>query len=62
MMNDRPLETRGILAVLQVSLLTEYEVTKVIHLVEELRRELPMMRNRDDPQPQLLQEAADTAA
>jgi uncharacterized membrane protein len=47
---------------LQVSLLTEQKVTKLIHLVEELRRDLPMVKNRDDPQATVLQEAADTAA
>lgn len=47
---------------LQVSLLTEQKVTKLIHLVEELRRDLPMVKNRDDPQAMVLQEAADTAA
>jgi uncharacterized membrane protein len=47
---------------LQVSLLTEQKVTKLIHLVEELRRDLPMVKNRDDPQATVLQETADTAA
>jgi uncharacterized membrane protein len=47
---------------LQVSLLTEQKVTKLIHLVEELRRDLPMVKNRDDPQATALQETADTAA
>src|ERR1700737_3010797 len=47
---------------LQVSLLTEQKVTKLIHLVEELRRDLPMVKNRHDPQATVLQEAADTAA
>src|SRR3984893_5424014 len=47
---------------LQLSLLTEQKVTKLIHLVEELRRDLPMVKDRDDPQATVLQEAADTAA
>jgi uncharacterized membrane protein len=47
---------------LQVSLLTEQKVTKLIHLVEELRRDLPMVKDRHDPQATVLQEAADTAA
>jgi uncharacterized membrane protein len=47
---------------LQVSLLTEQKVTKLIHLVEELRRDLPMVKDREDPQAQALQEVADTAA
>ncbi|HEY4446009.1 MAG TPA: DUF1003 domain-containing protein [Steroidobacteraceae bacterium] len=47
---------------LQLSLLTEQKVTKLIHLVEELRRDLPMVKDRDDPQAMVLQEATDTAA
>ena len=47
---------------LQVSLLTEQKVTKLIHLVEELRRDMPMVRDREDPQATMLQQAADTAA
>lgn len=45
---------------LQVNLLTEQKVTKLIHLMEELRRDLPMVKNRDDPQANALQERADT--
>ncbi len=33
---------------LQVNLLTEQKVTKIINLIEELRRDLPMIRNRHD--------------
>jgi uncharacterized membrane protein len=47
---------------LQVSLLTEQKVTKLIHLVEELRRDMPMVKDRDDPQATELQETTDTAA
>jgi uncharacterized membrane protein len=47
---------------LQLSLLTEQKVTKLIHLVEELRRDLPMVKDRHDPQATALQEATDTAA
>jgi uncharacterized membrane protein len=47
---------------LQVNLLTEQKVTKLIHLLEELRRDLPMVKDRHDPQAALLQEGADTAA
>jgi uncharacterized membrane protein len=47
---------------LQVSLLTEQKVTKLIHLVEELRRDMPMVKDRHDPQAAEFQEAADTAA
>jgi uncharacterized membrane protein len=46
---------------LQVNLLTEQKVTKVIHLLEELRRDLPMVKDRHDPQAALMQERADTA-
>jgi uncharacterized membrane protein len=46
---------------LQVNLLTEQKVTKVIHLLEELRRDLPMVKDRHDPQASAMQERADTA-
>jgi len=44
---------------LQVNLLTEQKVTKLIHLVEELRRDLPMVRDRHDPQAASMQKPAD---
>jgi len=46
---------------LQVNLLTEQKVTKLIHLLEELRRDLPMVRDRHDPQAASMQQRADTA-
>ena len=46
---------------LQVNLLTEQKVTKLILLIEELRRDLPMVKDRHDPQAAVLQETADTA-
>jgi uncharacterized membrane protein len=46
---------------LQVNLLTEQKVTKLIHLLEELRRDLPMVKDRHDAQATVLQERADTA-
>jgi uncharacterized membrane protein len=46
---------------LQVNLLTEQKVTKLILLIEELRRDLPMVKDRHDPQAAALQEPADTA-
>jgi uncharacterized membrane protein len=46
---------------LQINLLTEQKVTRLISLLEELRRDLPMVQNRHDPQTELLQEATDTA-
>lgn len=46
---------------LQVNLLTEQKVTKLIHLMEELRRDLPMVRDRHDAQAAVMQQPADTA-
>lgn len=46
---------------LQVNLLTEQKVTKLIHLIEELRRDLPMVRDRLDAHADLLQEGANTS-
>ena len=45
---------------LQVNLLTEQKVSKLILLIEELRRDLPMVKDRHDPQAMAMQEAADT--
>jgi uncharacterized membrane protein len=45
---------------LQVNLLTEQKVTKLINLIEELRRDMPMVKDRHDPQAVQLQEGADT--
>lgn len=47
---------------LQVGLLTEQKVTKLIHLVEELRCDLPMVKDREDRQAAGLQESANAAA
>lgn len=46
---------------LQVNLLTEQKVTKLIHLIEELRRDLPMVKDRHDPEAVSLQQRTDTA-
>ena len=46
---------------LQVNLLTEQKVTKLIHLMEELRRDLPMVKDRHDPLAASLQQPTDTA-
>lgn len=43
------LEERRAHLELQVNLLTEQKSTKLIELMEELRRDLPMVRHRDDP-------------
>jgi uncharacterized membrane protein len=44
---------------LQVNLLTEQKVTKLIHLLEELRKDMPMVKDRHDPQAAALQEHTD---
>lgn len=41
---------------LQVNLLTEQKTTKLIQLVEELRRDLPMVKNRHDPEAEALKQ------
>jgi uncharacterized membrane protein len=46
---------------LQVNLLTEQKVTKLIHLIEELRRDLPMVRDRDDAEATALQQRTEAA-
>jgi uncharacterized membrane protein len=46
---------------LQINLLTEQKVTKMIHLIEELRRDLPMVKNRDDPHAAALEQRTDAA-
>lgn len=47
---------------LQVNLLAEQKVAKLIGLVEELRRDLPSVKNRVDPEAEAMQEAADPHA
>src|ERR1017187_8588722 len=47
---------------LQVNLLSEHKVAKLISLVEELRRDLPMVRDRIDHEANAMQEAADPHA
>jgi len=47
---------------LQINLLSEQKVTKLISLVEELRRDLPSVQNRHDPEAEAMTEAADPAA
>jgi uncharacterized membrane protein len=44
---------------LQVTLLAEQKTTKLIHLLEELRRDLPMVRDRHDPEAVALQKPTD---
>ena len=45
---------------LQVNMLTEQKVSKLIELIEELRRDLPMVPDRRDAAAEALQEPADT--
>jgi uncharacterized membrane protein len=46
---------------LQVNILTEQKTTKLLHLIEELRHDLPMVRDRHDPDAASLQKPTDTA-
>ena len=46
---------------LQISLLTEQKVTKLIHLLEELRIDLPGVRLREDPHVSELKKPTDPA-
>lgn len=43
---------------LQVNLLTEQKTTKLIHLLEELRRDVPMVKDRHDPESEAFQQPA----
>ena len=45
---------------LQINLLTEQKVTKIIHLLEELRRDLPI-EDRHDPQATALKQPTDAS-
>jgi uncharacterized membrane protein len=47
---------------LQVNLLTEQKVAKLIALVEELRRDLPMVQDRVDPEAESMQVAVNPHA
>jgi uncharacterized membrane protein len=46
---------------LQINLSTEQKVTKLIHLIEELRTDLPGVRMRDDPHVSELKKTTDPA-
>jgi uncharacterized membrane protein len=46
---------------LQINLLTEQKVTKLIHLIEELRTDLPGVRMRHDPHVSQLNKTTDPA-
>jgi uncharacterized membrane protein len=45
---------------LQVNILTEQKTTKLLHLLEELRQDLPMVRDRHDPDAAKLRQPTDT--
>lgn len=47
---------------LQMSLMTEHRTAKIIQLLEELRRDIPTVQNRIDPEAEKLQEAMDPEA
>ncbi|MEA5504452.1 DUF1003 domain-containing protein [Halotia wernerae UHCC 0503] len=44
---------------LQLNLISEQKIAKVIALLEELRKDLPNVNNRDDHEAQVMEEAAD---
>lgn len=44
---------------LQLNLLSEQKIAKLIALVEELRQDLPMVKNRFDPEAEVMMQAAD---
>ncbi len=44
---------------LQVTLLTERKVSKIIELLEDLRRDIPSVKNRIDPEAEAMQEPVD---
>ncbi|WP_102126208.1 DUF1003 domain-containing protein [Deinococcus planocerae] len=54
-------EQRAQLA-LQIALLTEQRSAKIIELLEELRRDLPNVHNRLDPEAEVMMQASDPAA
>jgi uncharacterized membrane protein len=57
----RELEKRALLE-LQVNVLAEHKVTKIIALLEELRRDLPTVVNRTDSLADAMQEQANPSA
>ncbi len=44
---------------LTITLLTERKVSKLIDLIEELRHDMPMVKDRHDPQAEVMMEKAD---
>ena len=55
---DRLAEQRSHL-ILQINLLTEQKIAKLIELIEELRLDLPTIRDRYDPEAAIMQQSAD---
>jgi len=55
---DRLAEQRSHLT-LQINLLTEQKIAKLIELVEELREDLPIIRDRQDLEAKIMQQATD---
>jgi uncharacterized membrane protein len=53
------LEERRASLELQINLLAEQKATKIIHLIEELRADLPAVRDRHDPQSEQLKRPTD---
>jgi uncharacterized membrane protein len=47
---------------LELAILSEHKIAKVIQLLEELRRDSPQVQDRDDPQAQQMSEPADTGS
>jgi uncharacterized membrane protein len=56
---EAKLEQRRAQMELQVNILTEQKTTTLIRLLEELRRDLPMVRDRHDPDAATLQQRTD---
>ncbi|GAB4244368.1 MAG: hypothetical protein Kow0049_34220 [Stanieria sp.] len=55
---DKLAEQRSHLS-LQINLLTEQKITKLIDLMEELLKDLPIVRNRYDWEAEMMKEATD---
>ncbi len=55
---DKLAEQRSHL-ILQINLLTEQKIAKLIELVEELREDIPTIRDRYDQEAQIMQQATD---
>jgi uncharacterized membrane protein len=53
------IETRHAHIALQVNLMTEQKVAKIINLLEELRHDMPMVKDRFDPQAASLSQKTD---